>query len=185
MRDAGARAVERFDDRAIARLIFEGGEELEKFELFEASLGAARDDFGDPQGGPDVEAQRPQPEAGREQCVNRRERAPARGGRAAQARHEIREISEADRSEAARAEEDPEAGVLARVGDAGVFGSIAQPELDDMLVGGVGARARFFRWGGECAQKFGIIRVIPSRGAIAESNRFREAVRARSLRATS
>jgi hypothetical protein len=42
-----------------ARLVFEGGEELEKFELFEASLGAARDDLWDPQGGHDVEAQRP------------------------------------------------------------------------------------------------------------------------------
>jgi hypothetical protein len=136
-RDAGPRTVERFDDRAIARLVFEAGQELEELE---ASLGAARDDLWDPQGGPDVEAQCPQLEAGGEERFDRREGAPARGGRAAQARREIREISEANRSEAARAEEDPQASVLALVGDARVGRSIAQPQVDDAVVGGVGVR---------------------------------------------
>jgi hypothetical protein len=44
-RNAGARIVERFDDRAIARLVFEGREQPEELELLEASLGPARDDL--------------------------------------------------------------------------------------------------------------------------------------------
>jgi hypothetical protein len=84
------------------------------------SLGAARDDLGDPQGGPGVEA--------------------SRGGRAAQDRREIREVAEADRAQAARAEEGFEAGVLARVATRLLMGRSRSQSSTMRSSGGVGVR---------------------------------------------
>jgi hypothetical protein len=57
--DPSAGTVQRLDDRAIARLVLDGGKQPEKLDLFQPSLGPPRDDFRQPQRGADVEAQRP------------------------------------------------------------------------------------------------------------------------------
>ena len=99
--DACARVVERLDDRAIARLLLNGGEQPQELDLFESPLAPARDDFRQAQSRPDVEAQCSHLEARREQRFDRRERPATRRGRAGQGRGEVREVAQPDRAQTA------------------------------------------------------------------------------------